>query len=288
MLLALPLAMPAVHFVSYRADWHPGQYALALPTVSHLLATSRNLAGAIGVDFLGVGLVMALVVVLVTVRPLLPGLWLRWRGPLAAGTALVIGGVAVYLPVTGIAARYSMPAAWGIDLALAVLFSELARAAAGWKRPAAALALGCGLAAALLANFGKQDKFIQRVALLWQTLARVERDAPANACIGWLSSTALDAEEGIHFAWHLKHRGRRPDLKLRLFTADGQSMQRVELPPVQETPDLFVSGAAAPPPSGPWCVLETFTAPYWAGKRCWHCYLWDRPGRTATARARTP
>ena len=112
-----------------------------------------------------------------------------------------------------------MPAVWGLNLALAVVFSELARVPAGALRRGAYVALGLGLATALASSLGKQDRLVQRTELLWQVLARVEQDAPAGVCIGWLScqaSSTLKRASTLHGTCREEVMG--PNLKVPLTT----------------------------------------------------------------------
>src|SRR5207302_10915555 len=59
----------------------------------------------------------------------------------------------------------------------------------------------------------------------------VEQTAPPGAAVAWVSGDstkgALNEDEGIHFAWHLKHRG-RPDVRVKLVDEAGQLVKRVE------------------------------------------------------------
>jgi hypothetical protein len=279
LLLATTLLLPIGHYVYFKLHWHPGQYTTRPPSLSFLLGYLRSLAGAISIDFMGAGLALALVAVAVGGRLDRDG-WMRWRAPLVAGLLLLLGGTVVYLPIGSLSGRYTMPAVWGLDLLLAVLFSLLAGGGAVRLRRAAYVALGCGLLAVLAANVGKQDKLKSRWTLLWQVLERVEREAPPGARIGWLTGPDLDTEEGIHFAWHLRGRGRRRDLQVVLLTEDGAPLARVEMPARPGPLDLLVSGAragpAAPPAGGPWANVVEFTTTFWAKKRCRHCYLWER------------
>jgi hypothetical protein len=203
----------------------------------------------------------------------------RYRPACLAGLVLLALGVGVYLPLGAVAGRYSMPAVWGADLCVAVLLSLLAAAPAVWWRRAAYAALGCGLAVVAVANLGKQSKFAARAAVLWQALEHVQGVAPEAACVGWVGvgdasgRGQLDLEEGIHFAWHLLARG-RADLRLQLLDRDGRPRQRREVGSAEQLPTLLLTGSVAAPPCGSWRLAREFSAPYWAGKRRFHCYLW--------------
>src|SRR5579885_303829 len=288
--LLLPLAMPVVHYVWYKLNWHPGQYATTPPTLGFVGTFLKGIAGAVSIDFLGAGLALALLAVVVARWPGVsrtsptrqPGQPSSWRRPVLAGLVLLVLGVGVYLPIGAVSGRYAMPAVWGVDLLIAVLLSELATAPAVWLRRAAWAAIGCGLVAAAAANVGRQEKFARRADLLWQTLEHVEQTAPPGACVAWQSGPALNIEEGIHFAWHLHARG-RTDIRVRLLAEDGHDATRCELPACAQAPDYLITERAAA--DGSWHVAHEFTASYWAGRRRYQCYLWEKgPSPALTAR----
>ena len=226
------------------------------------------LKGASSIGFLAPGLVFAMLA-LWKARSASGG----HRAACLAGLLLLVMGLAVYSPLDAVSGRYSIPAVWGLDLGFAVLLSLLATVPAGlWKR-LAVVGLACGLAAVAVANLGKQDKFAARAALLWQALEHVERQAPPGACLGWLAGPDLNIEEGIHFGWHLSHRG-RPDLDLCLLDAQGRPQQRPELDQASREPVLLVSGSETPPGPG-WQRHRDFASFYWGGRRRYHCYLYQ-------------
>ena len=114
----------------------------------------------------------------------------------------------------------------------------------------------------MVATAGKQDKAAARSRLLWQALRVVERDAPPDARVAWDDGT-LGAEEGVHFAWHLRHRG-RPDLVLSLESAT----PRAELAPPDRPADLRVTAGPAAPG---WRAGDELAARYRLGRRGWTC-----------------
>src|SRR5205823_11240854 len=94
--LALTLLLPIGHYIYYRLNWHAGQYPPGGPTLGQLGRMLRALPGAMSVDFLSVGLALALVAILVAKRS---GAVLgagRYRATWVAGGLLVLGGIAVY------------------------------------------------------------------------------------------------------------------------------------------------------------------------------------------------
>jgi hypothetical protein len=275
--LALTLLLPVGHYMFYRLNWHAGQYPPGAPTLAQLGRMVRALPGAISVDFLGVGLGLALVAVIVAKCS---GAMLgagRYRATWVAGALLVLCGIAVYLPIPAMSGRYTMPAVWGLDLLLAAFLSVLAEVPAVRWRRVAGVGLAAGLAVVAVANVGRQEKFAARSELLWQAVDAIERTAVADTRIAWLSGPALNVEEGIHFRWHLSARG-RGDVAVELFDDHGRPEERCELPRASaERPrpgGWAMTGAPKPPPGGPWELRQSFRQDYWVGRRYYECYLW--------------
>jgi hypothetical protein len=270
----LPLALPAGHLLYFQTHWHPGQYELTGPTWAQAGRFAGWLRGAAGADHLGAGAVL--------------GAFAVWRSgcfkspPVATGgldrsrlmytaLALLAAGTAVYLPLDIMAARYTLPAVWGADLLLALLLAKLLALPDMLPRRAAVIALAAGLAALTVANVGRQEKAAARSRLLWQALHHVERTAPPGARIEW-AADGLGVEEGIHFAWHLRHRS-RPDLVVGLTDAAGTPVARAELPPLDRAADLRVT---AGPPAAGWRPGDTFSTRYRLGRRGYECRVDER------------
>jgi hypothetical protein len=300
-LLALTLLLPAGHFLCFKLNWHPGQYEPPGPTLAHLGRFLRSLGGAISLDFLAAGLALS-VIALAAARhqhaaspvagPSAEPPWRAYRGALVAGLALLVGGIGVYLPMGAVSGRYTMPAVWGVDLALAVLFSALIAAPRTRWKPAAYVGLGAGLLAVAVANIGKQDKFAARARLLGEALAWVEREAAAGARVAWVGQSepspadagradrlCLDVAEGVHFCWHLHARGRR-DVLVGVVDDHGQPQPRRELQVLPDCPAIVVTAGPTPPAfltsaEGPWQV-RPFHVPDWGGRRQYDCYIWAR------------
>jgi hypothetical protein len=270
-LLTLTLLLPLGHYIYFKLQWHPGQYETAL-TWAQFVRMLTTIKGGLGLDYLAPAFLVALLAL--AWNGLLGTAWQRYRAAFVAGLLLLVSGFVIYLPMSGVAGRYSMPAVWGADLILAALFSSLeGMAAVKWKRVALGLT-ACGLAGLAISNLGKQEKFAARADLLWQAVEYVERTAPAKTCIAWLEGPALNIEEGIHFCCHLKRRSRR-DLDVRLLDPRGHSVDRFEMKKVKKDPVLLVSGTQEAPPAGAWQVVHEFRSFYWWGKRGYHCYLWQ-------------
>jgi hypothetical protein len=285
-LLTLPLAEPVVHFIIFKLAWHPGQYTTTL-SWAQADRMARTILGALSYAFIAPGLVLAALAVAVSAwrapraneetsaSSRRAELWSRQGPTCLAGVALLVFGVGVYLPLSAVAGRYSMPGVWGADLLIAVLLNELAAVRLTIWRRAAYVAFGCGLIAVSLANLGKQDKFAARAALLWQTVNYVARQAPPGACIAWIGDPTLNVEEGIHFCWHLHARG-RGDLSVHLLDADGKRVARPEVLSSDKQPLLAVTGSAPASP-GQWQPVRDFRVFYWWHRRQYDCHLWQAP-----------
>jgi hypothetical protein len=98
--------------------------------------------------------------------------------------------------------------------------------------------------AVIVAGVNRQEKVAARSQMLWQVLEHVERTAPRGAAVAWVSGPTedgqLNAEEGIHFAWHLLHRG-RIDVRVGLVDRAGRPVPRVELAPLPSPPGYRVA-----------------------------------------------
>jgi hypothetical protein len=301
--LAATLVLPVAHFAYFKAHWHPGQYETHGPSAAQFGRMLSGLKGAVSLDFMAAGLVLAAVAVWVGRKNLTPrppslrgngenegdafspprsgegpgeGLHPAYRAAFLCAGLLVAGGLFVYLPMSMMSGRYSMPAVWGLDILVAVLLTALvAVPESAWRKVAWAGVCG-GLAAVMVANVGRQEKFAARARLLWDAVRHVEATAPPDARIAWVSGDSLkgelNVEEGIHFQWHLYHRG-RGDVRVGLFDADGKPLDRVELPPLAGEPDFRLCGVTAIDPAGLWDAERSFAAAYWLGRRKYDCHL---------------
>jgi hypothetical protein len=196
-----------------------------------------------------------------------------YRGAWLVGLLLMAFGIAVYLPIQGIAGRYSIPAAWGADIWIAALLSSLADAAPSRWQMAAAVALTAGLVAVAVANLGSQDKFAARAQLLWQALEFVEDTVPRGACLAWVAGPDLNIAEGIHFSWHLNGRG-RSDLCVQLLDDQGVRQDRPEVPRNDQLPALAITGNQHVLDSAQWRRVRKFSTSYWMGTRHQNIRLW--------------
>lgn len=272
----LPLALPAVHFVYYKLNWQAGQYETPGPSLAQLKRIAFWLKGAAGLDFLGVGLLAAGGALVSNRKEVSPirGIVRQYRASVVAGGCLFVAGVAVYSPVAIMAARYTMPAVWGCDLALAVVLTALFALPRTPSKSVAVVAILVGLIVMVVANVGRQQKFAARSRVLWDALEYLETNAPGGARIAWVSGEtaggALNAEEGIHFSWHLSHRG-RGDVRVGLVTEAGRPIPRDELPPLDRDADFRLTMKPATDPR--WERQNEFAAAYWLGRKQFQCFL---------------
>jgi hypothetical protein len=271
-LLAVPLLFAAAHLAVFLRGWHPGQYAIRLPGVAELAAFAKALRGAASLDFVGAGLVLAVVAVARNGR--LARVLRDHRGASLAGAALLAAGTGVYLPLGTVAGRYTIPAVWGVDLWIAALVSTLVTIEANRAKRLAIAALGIGLVLVAAANLGRQEKLASRHRMLWEALHAIERSAPKDATIAWVAGV-VGAEEGVHFGWHLRGRG-RGDLSIAVYDAAGNLLPRRELGDARGAPILAITGRTSPPLAGRWRKAQDFSTGYRLGFRSHACSLWER------------
>jgi hypothetical protein len=291
LMLGVTMAAPIAHFIYFKMHWHPGQYLTSPPTTAQGVRILRCLAGAMSIELMGVGIAFCGAAVLAarwrtgrderhSASGALPtngsSTWVQeFPGAIGAGLLLTLVGAAEYLPMDAISPRYSMPAVWGLDLLLAVLVTRAFRLATpAWKNVAVA-ALACGLVATVIANLGKQQKFMARSNTLWEALECVERDAPAGSTIAFYCGdplkSDLDASEGIHFQWHLSARGRK-DLRIALFDGAGQPLERIELAPNAAIPSYAIWGRTSPDGVAHQ-ALKSFASTFHLGRKSYECNL---------------
>ena len=194
-----------------------------------------------------------------------------YRLALQTGLLLLVCGIGIYLPIQGVAGRYTMPAAWGADLWLAALLSALVSVPLlFWRRLALGLLLG-GLLGIVLINLGRQDKVQAHNALLWQALEYLEQEVPPTATVIWLqapdgvSPPGLPYPDGVHFRAHLQ----------------GRKRSAIDLQPVwwneyQELPGLILSSGPLHSVQGDYRLVREFHTRYWAGHKSYQCFLWER------------
>ena len=268
----MPLLLPALHFIYFKLHWKPGQYETPGPSLAQFAKMLDWLKGAAGADFLAAAVVILLapvvwrrncVKVVDSTRPRCQD----YRALIVSAGLLFAAGVCVYLPLPMMAARYTMPAIWGVDLMLGLLVAKSLTMPRSWLRDSGLFALVVGLTLMIAANVGRQTKVAARSQLLWDAVHHVEVDANPGATVEWVSgptsSAALNVEEGIHFRWHLLHRD-RGDIGVRLIDAAGVPIDRVELPHVEGPASYRVA-------MGRGGESEAFSRGYWLGRKRFEC-----------------
>ena len=276
-----PLAMPAIHFIYFKWNWHPGQYETPGLSWEQTARVFLWLKGAAGLDFLGLGL-LGIGLMLGLCRAALPRRsvtdWMQtYRAGLVAAGCLFVSGVTIYLPLGMMAPRYTMPAIWGWDLFLAIVLGGfLSMSPSRWSHLAWG-GLSLGLAIMMVANISRQEKVMARSRLLWETLTYLEKSAIPGSRIAWFSGESddgsLNVEEGIHFQWHLIHRG-RGDLRVNLYDLQGNPLNRVELGPPTgsaESARYRIIGGAPREPELTWTVAQRFASTYRFGRKQYLC-----------------
>jgi hypothetical protein len=275
-LVSLTLLMPVAHFVYFKLNWRPGQYHLHGVEPGQAGRIVSSLAGALSLDFLTAGLVAAVVAWRAAGRDGAVEFLRRHRVALGAAALLLVLGSAVYMPIGAMSGRYTMPAVWGLDVALAVGLTGLAGLRPGLPTRVASGLLAVGLAGVLVASVGKQEKFRARAAMLWSVVEHVERAAPPGARLAWVSGDVsrggLNVEEGIHVHWHLAARG-RADVRVALYDDSGRPLNRCELPPPDGPPDLVAWGTGPAPEVLSAGEPRRFAARYWARWRGYECQV---------------
>ncbi len=277
-----PLLLPLGHFVALKLWPSPTHHATAF-TLIQAWRLFHALQGAICLDLLAPGLVLAGLAIWKSWpgKQLLgedrstqsaPFSWSSCRPACLAGLALLLGGSTIYLPINGVAGRYTLPAAWGLDLLLAVLFRTLAAVPVpSWRRLAFGL-LGCAVVGMAISNVGRQLHMQARHGLLWEVLEYLSRQ-PSGTVVAWVgnpkvgtASDDLPCSEGGHFLGHLVHQG-GAGLEMKLLSRE-ESVGSVSLaltgtpvPPSYPHPDAYR-------------LVRVFRADYWLGCKSFRCYLW--------------
>lgn len=181
-----------------------------------------------------------------------------------------------------------MPAVWGADILLALLLTRFLRLPDVRVTRVAWAGVAVGLLAVAVASVGRQEKVAARSRLLWDLVEHVEKTAPFGEPVAWVSGDSaigeLNAEEGIHFYWHLLHRG-RGDIRVGLFDAGNKPVARVELAPLARDARTRIT-ASTPGDPAAWELSRTFTQAYRLGRKRFEARL--ELTRTPLPRPYTP
>lgn len=284
--LCATLLMPIGHFIYFKLNWHEGQYQTPGVTVEQTLRLLNAIKGAIGLEYVAAGVALSAFAIWIGTRKspgtAITGLATDLRAAILTGLALLACGIAVYMPLDIISGRYTFPAVWGLDILIGVLLTALLRIPTSVGRKIAWVGLAIGMAGLMIALVGKQEKAIARANLLWDAVHYVEQTAPPGARVAWiggdLARGELNIEEGIHFRWHLLHRG-RGDVTVGLFDTQGQRVDRVELAPLDGEPIIRV---ATHPAERGWITDQTFRRDYRQGRRSYSLVIESRPPATVS------
>ena len=234
------------------------------------------LKGGMGLDFLGAGVALATVVAAARVRCVR-----ECRAAVVCGVLLAGCGAVAYLPMDDMSGRYTMPAVWGLDILFALLLAALVKAPAGRARALALLALCAGLVALLTASVLRQEKVAARARMLWQVVHHLEATAPPGA--------GVDVGERRFDPRRTERRGRdsrrvaprergRADIRIALFDANEQPLQRVELTSPTGGLLLRVSGSRTSPPN--WKPDRSASEVYQLGRKRYDCHVSRRSAPT--------
>jgi len=295
----LPMLLPIAHFVYIKLHPQPCHYGTPGPTWEQAGRFLSWFKGAAGLDYLGAGMAIVLGVLFIKTSPRLAALvdplhneeqtaacsptpWRRGgcgvkfiehRAGIGAALLLLISGFIIYLPVAIMTGRYTMPAVWGMDVLFGLMLTALGTIRLTWLPRVAWGGVGVGLVLMTVANVSRQDKLAARSRLLWEALEHVEQTAPKGTIIAWVGGASergeLNTEEGIHFYWHLLNRG-RGDLHVSLWDPDGQPVRRVELPRIEELPNLRITAQLVEIESL-WQTERGFVTAYHHGRRLYSC-----------------
>ncbi len=291
-MLSATLLLPTAHFIYIKQHWHPGQYETHGPSLAQFIRMVSALKGAMSLEFMAVGIVLAFVSLYVSRRSRIQATAaqgatdgeigsetpLSLFGPaVLSAVVLVAGGIVVYLPVEIMSGRYAMPAVHGgLDILFAVFLTTFTFLPLTYCKKSAWAGLCTALAVIAVANVGKQQKFAARANMLWDAVHYVESTAPKNAHVAWISgdnfASDLNVEEGIHFpvasrkSWSWRRENRSLQRKWKQTQAN-------RAPFYSMTPDsLSCSGKRSDEPAG-WEPERTFVSAYWLGRKQYHCHL---------------
>ncbi|MGH7428340.1 MAG: hypothetical protein ACREJ4_08290 [Candidatus Methylomirabilaceae bacterium] len=213
--LSLIAAVPMGHLVyfKYAVEAH-SWYKVGIPSIeaTHAMVWAV-LWRASGYEFIGPGLALAAVGVIASPVARRWALEERLRRVWIVGLLLMLSGILVYVPLRAVTGRYTVPAAWGVDMLDAALLSCVpAITWRGLRRAIyAALALGC--AVLVVVNLYHQQRFISRCAVLWHTAQWLMRESPPEARV-MVIGPAISEAEVVHLRGHLRGQSERHDVHI--------------------------------------------------------------------------
>ncbi|MFQ3650122.1 MAG: hypothetical protein SNJ75_07305 [Gemmataceae bacterium] len=202
---ALLAALPLLHIVLLKLDPKPSHFPTRL-SLAQALHFTRAFASAITFH---------------TLLPTLLGLALavRWRAllqpwPIVIGAGLLmVSGMGIYMPITEMYPRYTMPAVWGYDLLFALILTQLEVGSLVWRQLAlAGLLITLGIVG--WRCLARQDELIARGQMNWLAVRYLEHHFTAEDAVAVVhprqATTHLDLSQSecFHLIGHLKQRGR--------------------------------------------------------------------------------
>ena len=274
---ALTLIYPVTHFILFKLNPSVSSYSTGFDP-NQLPRFLKSLTGGMSRDVMAPGLIAIFAAIVIARRRGVDLQMAQYRTAIVAGLLLLAAGTAVYLPINGVAGRYTIPAIWGADVLVAVLLSILFRAPVRfWSKLASALFI-IGLAVVAVMSVGKQVQVKARNELFWQALEHVETNLPRGAEIGWLGTDVVGVKtkelpfsEGFHFQGHLVGR-QQSDIKIK-------PLLRNNPPASADWPPWVMTGTDVPPSTGEWVLIRRFESRYWAERRTYECFLWTRAAK---------
>jgi hypothetical protein len=202
---ALLALLPLLHFAWLKLDPKPTHFPTQL-SLAQAIHYGRAFASAISFyTLLPTFVVLAFA--------------LRWRsllkhGPILVGAGLlIVSGMAIYMPITEMYPRYTMPAVWGYDLVLALVLTQLTTMPLLTRQVVwAGLLLTLALVGWRCLN--RQDLLLARCQMNWLALRYLEKQLLAKQTVALVHPTQgtnhldLSLGECFHFIGHLHHRKR--------------------------------------------------------------------------------
>ena len=213
--ICVPVVIPVIHFIAFRSlvQAH-SSYRVTTPNLMTVLSMLRTCWIASGLEFLSVGVALALIAAIWS-KEGRQYLWNREQARLAVLSCLtLLAGVAIYLPVlnsNGPAGRYTIPAVFGIDIAMAVLLSAVLLTPSGLWRRMSLIAACIAFVGILGENLFSQRAFGARCNALWELTERMTQ-LPAGSQVDIQAGSMSDAE-AFHLESHVAGSGRR-DIKI--------------------------------------------------------------------------
>lgn len=208
--LATTALLPLAH-IAYLAIQPPltDRYAMSEPSTARLLWMADVVRLSGGSDFVGLAVVLATIGCVCDSAARRQVFSPAHRNVAIAGISILACGMLVYVPIIQWRAsgRYSIPAVWGLDLLLVLLWTGVMSLRSAVYRRVIWGSLGVGMAILLAANLAEQQKYIFHCRDLWNTMRTVAAGAPSATTIH-ISPGAMSDGEMFHMQAMLTAFGR--------------------------------------------------------------------------------